>query len=63
MLALLLLEVIRVYPHLIPPTLTSQASSRVCNALALMQCIASHPETRAGFLEGKSQKTEVCVPY
>lgn len=46
----LLAEVVSVYPMLSPPTLTIQASNRVCNALALMQCIASHPETRTPFL-------------
>ncbi|CAD7929448.1 unnamed protein product [Amoebophrya sp. A120] len=29
-----------------PPTLTAQSSNRVCNALALLQCMASHMETR-----------------
>merc|ERR1711975_51953 len=33
-----------------PPSLTAQASNRVCNALALLQCVASHPETRTLFL-------------
>ena len=27
-------------------------SNRVCNALALLQCVASHPETRSTFLQG-----------
>lgn len=27
-------------------------SNRVCNALALLQCVASHPETRSAFLQG-----------
>ncbi len=51
--AALLQEVIAIYPALSPPTLTSHASNRVCNALALLQCVASHPETRALFLNGK----------
>lgn len=50
--AVLLQEVVSVYPLLSPPTLTSQASTRVCNALALMQCIASHETTRGPFLKG-----------
>lgn len=29
-----------------PPTLTAHQSNRVCNALALLQCVAFHPETR-----------------
>ncbi|KGK36502.1 hypothetical protein JL09_g4342 [Pichia kudriavzevii] len=46
----LLAEIVSVYSMLSPPTLTIQASNRVCNALALMQCIASHQETRMPFL-------------
>lgn len=37
-------------PQLSPSTLTSAASNRVCNSLALMQCIAHHRETRPLFL-------------
>ncbi|KAL0597129.1 CCR4-NOT transcription complex subunit 9 [Plecturocebus cupreus] len=33
-----------------PPTLTAHQSNRVCNALALPQCVASHPEARSAFL-------------
>ena len=40
-----------VYPYINPPTLTAQQSNRVCNALALLQCIASHPETRSLFIQ------------
>lgn len=46
----LLEEIIAVYPLLSPPALTTGASNRVCNALALLQCIAAHPETRTPFL-------------
>jgi CCR4-NOT transcription complex subunit 9 len=46
----LLQEIISVYPSLTPPTLTGHASNRVCNALALLQCVASHNETRVLFL-------------
>jgi CCR4-NOT transcription complex subunit 9 len=46
----LLQEIIAIYPALSPATLTSPASNRVCNALALLQCVASHPETRSLFL-------------
>jgi hypothetical protein len=48
----LLQEIIAIYPALTPPTLTAQASNRVCNALALLQCVASHSETRSLFLSG-----------
>lgn len=46
----LLQEIIAIYPALSPPTLSGPASNRVCNALALLQCVASHPETRSLFL-------------
>lgn len=48
----LLQEIISIYPMLSPPNLTAHASNRVCNALALLQCVASHPDTRRLFLEG-----------
>lgn len=35
-----------------PPTLTPQASNRVCNALALLQCVASHSETKNKLVKG-----------
>jgi len=46
----LLQEIISVYPLLNPSQLTAAASNRVCNALALLQCVASHNETRQLFL-------------
>ena len=46
-MAALLQEIIAIYPMLSPPTLSFNASNRVCNALALLQCVASHPETKA----------------
>ena len=49
-IAALLQEIVSIYPLLSPPSLTAHASNRVCNALALLQCVASHPETRTLFL-------------
>jgi CCR4-NOT transcription complex subunit 9 len=49
----LLQEIISVYTLLNPSQLTAAASNRVCNALALLQCVASHNETRTLFLNGK----------
>ena len=43
------------YPLLSPPALSAHASNRVCNALALLQCVASHPDTRTLFLNGIAQ--------
>ena len=51
-MASLLQEIISVYPLLNPSQLTAAASNRVCNALALLQCVASHNETRTLFLNG-----------
>lgn len=51
----LMQEIISVYPLLNPSQLTAAASNRVCNALALLQCVASHNETRGLFLSGESK--------
>lgn len=48
--AALLQEIASIYPSLAPPTLAAHASNRCCNALALLQCVASHPDTRSLFL-------------
>lgn len=55
----LLLEIVYVYPALSPPSLSAHASNRVCNALALLQCVASHAETRSLFLNGTSGQTSL----
>jgi len=47
----LLQEIVSVYPLLAPASLTAGASNRVCNALALLQCVASHNDTRSLFLQ------------
>ena len=59
----LLQEIISVYPLLNPSQLTAAASNRVCNALALLQCVASHNETRGLFLSGmiKASYEKVCT--
>jgi CCR4-NOT transcription complex subunit 9 len=50
-IAALLQEIVSIYPALSPPTLSPTASNRVCNSLALLQCVASHPDTRSLFLQ------------
>lgn len=55
-MASLLQEIISVYPLLNPSQLTAAASNRVCNALALLQCVASHTETRGLFLSGRFRR-------
>jgi CCR4-NOT transcription complex subunit 9 len=47
----LLQEIVSVYYAIDPPTLSAMQSNRVCNALALLQCVASHPDTRQSFLQ------------
>jgi CCR4-NOT transcription complex subunit 9 len=51
-MAALVQEIMAIYPVLSPPALTATASNRVCNALALLQCVASHNDTRKLFLHG-----------
>lgn len=50
-MTVLIHEIISAYPLLVPPGLNSATSTRVCNALALLQCIASHEATRSAFLQ------------
>jgi len=52
-IAALLQEIVNIYPMINPPNLTAHQSNRVCNALALLQCIASHQETRSPFLQAQ----------
>ncbi len=47
----ILQEIVAIYPRLTPPTLTTDASNTVCNALALLQTVASHRDTRTLFLK------------
>ncbi|TVT98421.1 hypothetical protein EJB05_04186 [Eragrostis curvula] len=49
-IAALLQEIVSIYPSLSPPTLSPVQSNRVCNALALLQCVATHHDTRPPFL-------------
>eukprot|EP00256_Glycine_max_P055075 XP_014622095.1 CCR4-NOT transcription complex subunit 9 isoform X2 [Glycine max] len=46
----LLQEIVSIFPVISPPNLTPAQSTRVCNALALFQCVASHLDTRMQFL-------------
>ncbi|XP_025096020.1 CCR4-NOT transcription complex subunit 9-like isoform X1 [Pomacea canaliculata] len=50
-IAALMQEIVNIYAAINPPILTASQSNRVCNALALLQCVASHPETRSSFLQ------------
>lgn len=55
----MLYEILAIYPHLAstsstsnspPPSLNSHLASRVCNVLALFQCVAGHDDTRLPFI-------------
>lgn len=47
----LLQEIISVYPYLNASTMNQALSTRTCQVLALIQCVASHPETRLAFIK------------
>jgi CCR4-NOT transcription complex subunit 9 len=49
-IAALLQEIVSIYPLISTPKLTHSVSNRCCNALALLQCVASHQDTRSLFL-------------
>lgn len=57
----LLQEIVSIYAMLSPPTLTPAASNRVCNALALLQCVASHSETKTLLMNGGTAGVVVLV--
>jgi CCR4-NOT transcription complex subunit 9 len=61
-IAALLQEIVSIYPMLSPPTLNPAASNRVCNALALLQCVASHSETKTLLMNGKILRLCACMP-
>jgi len=48
--AVLLQEISQIYPYINPPVMDAAQSQRLCNALALIQCFATHPDTRSAFL-------------
>lgn len=58
--AALLQEIVSIYAMLAPPTLTPAASNRVCNALALLQCVASHAETKTLLMNGAELEDADC---
>ncbi|UYV84615.1 RQCD1 [Cordylochernes scorpioides] len=51
--AILLQEITSVYSAIVPPTLTTQQSNRICYVLSLLQTIASHPETNLSFVQAE----------
>lgn len=51
-MAAILSEIVKVYASINPPTLTVEQSSHLCNVLAVLKCVAGHPETRSHFISG-----------
>nr|BAN65540.1 cell differentiation family protein [Babesia bovis] len=49
-MATLLYEIVSVYHYLHPMSLSMSDSTKASNSLTLLQCIASHPQTRRVFL-------------
>ncbi|XP_012859808.1 CCR4-NOT transcription complex subunit 9 [Echinops telfairi] len=62
-IAALLQEIVNIYPSINPPTLTAHQSNRVCNALALLQCVASHPETSYSREKGQTIGRQVSATW
>ena len=58
-LAILLQEIVTIYPSLAPPQLGQNLSNRVCNVLGLLQCLALHADTRSYFLQGFKIKKKI----
>ncbi|MES1905166.1 MAG: Cell differentiation protein RCD1 [Paramarteilia canceri] len=54
LVTVLVMKVTGIYKHLKCDTLTRELSSSVCNALALLQVLASHSETRLNLLESSN---------
>ncbi|KAL4620093.1 hypothetical protein ACB092_06G128500 [Castanea dentata] len=50
---ILLKEIIAVYRLISAPELTESVLMRVCNALALLKCVATHPDTRMLFIKAR----------
>ncbi|XP_047254267.1 CCR4-NOT transcription complex subunit 9 isoform X2 [Capsicum annuum] len=46
-------EIISIYPFLSPSNLIPAQSNRVCNVLTLLQCVASHSDTKMLLLDAK----------
>jgi len=52
-IAALLFEIVCTYPYINPPSLSLEQVTRLCNALALLQSVGSHPGTRSLFLKAQ----------
>ncbi|XP_050908076.1 uncharacterized protein LOC127121666 [Lathyrus oleraceus] len=52
-IVILLQEILSIFPNISMENLTAAQSTRVCNVLALFQCVASHSDTKMLFIEAK----------
>lgn len=52
-IAALLFEIVSTYQYVNPPTMTYSQVTRLCNALALLQSVGAHPNTRSKFLKAQ----------
>lgn len=52
-IAALLFEIVNAYQYLSPPTITELQVMRLCNTLALLQCVAAHPSTWLHFIQAQ----------
>lgn len=52
-MTVLLQEIVSVYPFLTHSSLTPNICTRICHALDLMQCVASHSQTQSRFLQAQ----------
>ncbi|PON84529.1 Rcd1/Caf [Trema orientale] len=57
----LLKDIMQIYYFLSTPHLTERMANQVCNGLALLQCVASHPETRTDFI--RANLAEYLYPF
>lgn len=52
-IAALLFEIVSAYQYVTPPTMSLPQVTRLCNALALLQCVGAHHSTRSQFLQAQ----------
>lgn len=52
-IAALLYEIVSTYQFVNPPSMSLPQVTRLCNALALLQCVGAHPDTRSQFLKAQ----------
>lgn len=61
-IAILLQEIVQIYPDLAPARLSGAGSNRVCLVLGLLQCLALHQNIRHEFLDGTIMDYSAHIP-